>query len=162
MHRLDRQELNAGVTLPAFYGTNRVVLLPRETHSLFTYWEVTPELAAAKQTEYGPAWAAAPLILRVHNADLGTASDLEISPAADSWYIPVNHADCRYYVELGKLLMGNYFIRLVTSNIVRTPRDSISAVIDPRWKMFAFWQYKFYRRMQLGLSSYLPPLQERD
>lgn len=162
MHRLNRQELNTGGTLPAAYGTHRIVLLPQTPHALFTYWEITPGLTATKQKEYGPAWTAAPVLLRVRNADLGTATDMQITAAADSWHVPVSNADCLYYVELGRLLPGNCFIPLVTSNIVRTPRDSISSVIDPRWKMFAFWQHKFYRRMQHGLSSYLPPLQKRD
>jgi hypothetical protein len=160
MHRLERQELTAGRTLPAVYGKDGVVLLPREPHILFAYWEITPALRAAGQEEYGAAWNASPLYFRVFNLDLGTAADLEINPDADSWHIPVSHADCRYRVELGKLLPGGRFVPLVVSNTVRTPRDCLSAVIDPRWKMFAFWQSKYYRRMQQGLSSYLPPCDE--
>jgi hypothetical protein len=160
MHRLERLELTDGITLPAAYGRNGIVLLPREPHILFSYWEVTPTLEAARQKEYGTAWTAAPLFLRVYNVDLGSAADTEIDPAAGSWHIPVSHADCRYRVELGKLLSVRRFVPLASSNIVRTPRDCLSAVIDPRWKMFAFWQSKYYRRMQQGLSSYLPLCEE--
>jgi len=156
MHRLERQELTAGQTLPAAYGKDCIVLLPREPHTLFAYWELTPALDAAKQLEFGPAWTAASPTLRAYNVDLGTVADLEISVDATSWHVPVSHADCRYSLELGRFLPGGRFVSLVSSNIVRTPRDSISAVIDPRWKMFAFWQHKFYRLMQQGLSSYLP------
>jgi hypothetical protein len=160
MHRLERQELTAGKSLPAVYGRDVIVLLPREPHVVFAYWEITPELWATGQKKYGSAWTAAPLRLRVFNLDLGTATDLEINYDADSWHLPVSHADCRYRAEFGKLLSGGHFAPIVASNTVRTPRDCLSAVIDPRWKMFAFWQSKYYRRMQQGLSSYLPLCEE--
>lgn len=160
MHRLGRQELTDGMTLPTAYGRDGIVLMPREPHVLFAYWEVTPTLDTARHKEYGPAWTAAPLFLRVYNVDLGSAADTEINPAAGSWHIPVSHADCHYRVELGKLLPVSRFVPLASSNMVRTPRDCLSGVIDPSWKMFAFWQSKYYRRMQQGLSSYLPLYQE--
>ena len=35
------QFLYSGESLPQYYGTDRLVILPRDPYSLFAYWEIT-------------------------------------------------------------------------------------------------------------------------
>jgi hypothetical protein len=154
MHILDRQELNAGWVLPESYGVDRMVLLPREPYWLYSYWEISPNLLTKMQSAYGPAWSEGRTILRIYDMDSGTDFDTELPLSTHSWHIPVAGSDHCYRAELGQILADERFIPLVSSNTVRTPRDSISAAIDTRWKMFAFWQQRFYKKMLIGLSSF--------
>jgi len=155
MHKLDRTELNRGWILPDGYGTDRLTLLPRDPHWLFAYWEITPSLRQNLSEQHGD-FSPARMVLRVRDTDSGVFKDIEVggSFATGSWYIPVDTGGNCYIVELGELLSGGRFIPLLTSNPVRTPRDTISPVIDPRWRLFAFWQHRPFRQMVTGLSSY--------
>lgn len=157
MHAPDRHELNAGWTLPGAYGVDRLVLLPKDPHMLFAYWEITPTLESSLRGQYADSWETGTLVLRIHDADSGGSRDLEIDGYADNWYFQVEHADRTYYVQMGRSLPDGRFVPILTSNTVRTPRDSISSVIDPRWKMFAFWQHRYdrsFRTIHGGDSSF--------
>jgi len=154
MHLLDRQQLNEGWVLTSTYGESRMVLLPRDPYWLFTYWEVTPSLEEKMNANYGRSWSEGRTVLRIYDEDTGILKEVDLSQLTDNWHINVDHAGHSYRVSLGRIIPGRGFIPILTSNTVRTPRDSISSVIDPHWKMFAFWQFRFYKRMLLGLSSY--------
>jgi len=154
MHELDRRKLNAGRTLPHAYGVDRLVLLPRDPHCLFAYWEVTPNLEQRMVEQFGPDWATGQTVLRLVDLDYGRSTDTSLHPGTDHWYLNAEGEDRHYRAELGRILPDGRFIAMVSSNTVRTPRGTISPVIDPRWKMFAFWQHRYYRRMPGGLSSF--------
>lgn len=155
MHVPDRHELNAGWTLPETYGVDRLVLLPKDPHSLFAYWEVTPALENKLREQYGDTLDMSRLVLRIHYLDFGGITDIDVNSYTNNWYLHVNDADSAYRVELGRLLPDGNFVSLLVSNTIQTPRDSISSVIDPRWKMFNFWQNRYVRRPQQGGYSSL-------
>ena len=155
MHNLDRQELNAGWVLPAAYGVDRIVLLPRDPYWLFTYWEMTPALSEGFFEKYGSAWHEGRGILRVYDNDAGGFQETEINlTETGSWHMNVGSAAHLYHAELGKLLPDGRFVSILKSNTVRTPGDSLSSVLDPDWKLFAFWHNRYFRQMVVGLSSY--------
>ncbi|HZK24154.1 MAG TPA: DUF4912 domain-containing protein [Oscillospiraceae bacterium] len=153
MHAPDRHELNAGWTLPNSYGVDRLVLLPRDPHKLLAYWEVTPELEQKYEQQYPELWTRGSSMIKLTNVSTAKVQDFPINNLASNWYLAVNDADQRYYAQLGRLLADGSFVNILTSNAVNTPRDSISSVLDPRWRMFAFWQHRYYRSMS-GYSSY--------
>lgn len=155
MHAPDRNELNGGWTIPETYGVDRLVLLPRDPYWLYVYWEVTPALDGHFRALYGDAWDVGRTVLRLTDLETGAISDTELTFFTDNWYLNVAGADRTYRAELGRILPGGQFAAMVSSNTVRTPRDSVSSVIDPRWKMFAFWQQRHFRRIS-GLSSFEP------
>ncbi|MDW7651172.1 MAG: DUF4912 domain-containing protein [Bacillota bacterium] len=152
MHVPDRYELNAGWALPNAYGVDRLVLLPKDPGNLFAYWEITPELDAKMKAEYQD-WDQGRGVLRLHDLETGAVKEVELNGYADNWYIEADAADRTYRLEMGRILPSGRYVPLISSNTVRTPRDSISSVIDPRWRMFAFWQQRYYRRIISGLSS---------
>ncbi len=154
MHKLDRNELNGGRSLPEYYGSNRLTLLPRDPYWLFAYWEVTPALVQSLG-ELNGGLSRSRRVLRVRDRDRGVFRDIEVgNHTTGSWHIPVETAGNSYAAELGELLPDGRFVTLLVSNTVRTPRDSISPVIDPRWRLFAFWQHRHFHQMVTGLSSY--------
>lgn len=154
MHELDRAVLNRGWTIPAVYGNDRLVLLPREPHWVFAYWETTPALREQLRAEYGAAWDHGTTVLQIQDLDRNMSRDYPVETESGSFHAPAEEAGNRYLARLGRRLADGRFILLATSNIVRTPRDSISTVLDPRWRSFAFWKHRFFRRMVVGLSSY--------
>ncbi|HHX73766.1 MAG TPA: DUF4912 domain-containing protein [Firmicutes bacterium] len=153
MQAPDRLELNAGHNLPAAYGVDRLVILPQDPHTLFAYWEITPLHEQALRNLYPGRWEAGKTILVVSSPDCGGQKNADIPPETDNWYIDGLTAGCLYRAELGRILTDGTFISLAVSNTVRTPRNSLSAVIDPRWRMFAFWQHRCCRRIVGGYSS---------
>ena len=153
MHAPDRYELNAAWTIPTVYGLDRLVLMPKDPHWLYTYWELTSSLYETMRATYGDSWEQGRMVLRLFHLDNGNIRDIDIDDYADNWYLSVDNADQRYRAELGRLLADGSFIPLLQSNTVRTPRDSISSVIDPHWKVFNFWQQHYTRRMVGGMSS---------
>ncbi|MBS3900322.1 MAG: DUF4912 domain-containing protein [Dethiobacter sp.] len=140
MYKADRHELNAGWKLPGAYGLDRLVLLPKDPHWLFAYWEVTAELENKFRMKYGANWDSAQLVLRIHDLETGGYKEVALDCRSVNNYLQVDEPDRAYFVEMGRILPNGSFISMLTSNIVRTPRNSISAVIDPSWKMFAFWR----------------------
>jgi hypothetical protein len=153
MHVPDRHELNAGWTLPEAYGIDHMVLLPRDPHWLFAYWEVTPGLIENLAAQYQTAWSEGRTVLRISNLYFKSEKNIDFAADANNRYVNVEMADCTYRAELGHILPDHRFVSMVSSNTVRTPRDSLSSTLDPRWKMFPFWQQRSYRLIG-GLSSY--------
>lgn len=153
MHAPDRYELNADWTIPAAYGVDRLVLMPKDPHWLYTYWELTSCLNETMRSSYRDSWDQGRMVLRLFDLDFGNFHDIHVDMVTDKWYLPVDNADQLYRAELGRLLVDGTFVSLLQSNTVRTPRDSISSVIDSHWKMFDFWQQYYSRRMVCGLSS---------
>jgi hypothetical protein len=59
--------------------------------------------------------------------------DISVNEEANNWYINVWAADHAYCVDLGLLHPDGHFEVLARSNVVTTPRDAISSVIDEEW-----------------------------
>lgn len=153
MQAPDRHELNAGWTLPAGYDVDRLVLLPRDPHKLFAYWEITPRLEHYMRSVYQNNWESGKTIIKLTNLQTNLTRQTDIMPETSNWYFEHLEADHTFRAVLGRILSCGTFITLAVSNTVQTPRDSLSSVIDPRWRMFAFWQHRYYRRMLGGFSS---------
>ena len=152
MHAPDRYELNAGWSLPDAYGVDRLVLLPTDPHRLFAYWEITPALEEEIKINHA-SWEMGQTVLRLYDVEDSTFKEIALDVPANNWYLEPEMADRPYRVEMGRILPGGHYVPIIASNIVRTPRNSISSVIDPRWQTFAFWQQRYYRQMLSGLSS---------
>ncbi len=149
MHPLTRESLNAGETLPAFYGEDTLVLMARDPYWLFSYWELTHDTfnrqkAAIENLDQGKK------VLRVkkfdHQGKEMSAFDVSLAEDDHSWHIYAGEPDRTYQVDLGYTLPDGYFVRLLTSNDCHTPRDGISSVIDPLWGYLNFWQQRLFQR----------------
>ncbi len=157
-----RPETSQSVYWQDRYEDNRIVLMIRDPYWCFVYWDLSPD----KQTEaiQETQNSGANLTLRVYDVtDLvfdGTNAhrtlDSEVSAEATNWYINVWAADRSYCVDLGLRYPDGRFSTLARSNVVTTPRDSVSPLVDEEWMVVDETFDRLYRTAgaaELGQSS---------
>ncbi|OPX86607.1 MAG: hypothetical protein A4E53_03041 [Pelotomaculum sp. PtaB.Bin104] len=148
--------------LPHQYGVDRMVLMARDPHWLYAYWEVT----ATKQEDFnhsygGPAaWSTTHPVLRVYDItgidfngnNAHGFTDIHIGESTDNWYVEVGQPDRTFCIDLGRMFPDGRFVTLLRSNIVTTPRASLSDRLDEEW-MWIEGLYRSIGRFQYGTSS---------
>lgn len=147
--------------LPHRYGVDRLALMARDPHWLFAYWEITATKQENFNANYGPeAWASTHPVLRVYDVTgvdfNGTNAkgflDLHVGEHVDNWHIQVGEPDRSFCVDLGRMFQDGRFVTLLRSNIVTTPRASLSDCLDEEW-MWIEGLYRSIGRFQYGASS---------
>lgn len=148
------------LVLPQRYGVDRLVLLVRDPYWLYAYWEISATRQEEFNAAFGPqAWESTQPVLRVYDVTgvnfngfnaLGY-TDIKIQDEADSWHIPVGQPNRSYCVDLGRKFPDGRFVTLLRSNVVTTPRSSLSECLDEEW----MWIEELYRsfKFQYGVSS---------
>lgn len=147
--RLEESEFE----LPPSYNETAVVLLVRDPYWIYAYWDFRAELKAELSRMF-EGWEKVPLTLRVYNLSRrkpGTGEpeffDISVNHFANNWYINVGEPGREYQVDLGYYSLDGKFRLLARSNMVTTPRDSISQVIDEEWMIV---EEKFRRLYRLA------------
>ena len=126
---------------PSFYNETRIVLMARDSHWLFTYWEVNQDSVASMRENLGGSFDSAVPILRVCDVtnvifDGGNANrsfDVRISEGSSSWYLHAGDPNRRWVVEIGMLLPDGRFVPYTRSNTIKTPADCVASVMDEEW-----------------------------
>jgi len=127
------------IELPESYGVDRVVLLVRDPYWLHAYWEITAGTVNRVRSQVGDLWGGHRWLLRVHTypegggTPVGGHFDIDLNPAARNWYVQVPSPDCGYEAMIGILTRDGTFHPFAKSNRVRTPRDTMSDVLDVEW-----------------------------
>jgi uncharacterized protein len=121
--------------LPYNYGETLIVLMIRDPHWLYAYWEVTEEKYKEARASLGNNLGSAKEILRVYDTTTTPwkSFDITINPGARNWYINVPESEHSYLVDIGYLAADGTFILLARSNRVKMPLDKMSDVIDEEW-----------------------------
>lgn len=128
---------------PPSYGVDRAVLLVRDPHWLYAYWDTSAQTWAMVQ-ESGLAdptrgWRR---ILRLHDVSQTTPDqlgahthlfDIDLDEAARDFYFQAPAADRYYLVEYGYLSSNGEFVRLAVSNVTDVPRNAPSDQLDESW-----------------------------
>jgi hypothetical protein len=161
MHPSSKEFLDGEKNLPSSYGRDRLVLLPRDPYWIFAYWEISPSTYLFLERETRQPKDFLELVLRVYryhwgydNDKVESHFDLKLSPSTNNWYINAGVPDRKYKTELGYYLADTEFKSFLTSNFVMTPRDSLSDVIDEKWRLPDWQARRLYRRITLSnLSS---------
>lgn len=132
---------NGGETevLPTSYSDNRIVLLARDPHGVYAYWDFSDEHWTQAQNQR--AADDDRLVLRVFDvtyveftgANAWSSIDVELTPYATSWYVAVPRSDASYCAEIGYQSRSGRFISLGRSNVVTTPRLEESPSTTVRW-----------------------------
>ena len=132
----------ATAPLPQGYGDNRLVLLPRDPHWFFSYWDYTEEAIGAVRAKAGAEiWDAGAWVLRVYDLtdieanDLSRAPffDVEVSADARQWYVKLEHTGRTIEAEFGRRASDGRFFALFRSNRIRLPVGRVSEKIDSQW-----------------------------
>jgi len=161
-----------GPPLPQQYGADRLVLLVRDPHWSYAWWELTePALDSARQSlqERGQ------LVLRFYDVSAiewngnnhHSSFDIELQEQAGNWYVEIARPGADFVAEVGLRGRDGRFIPLARSNVVAMPRDSMSPITDENWMIVE----EEYRRMfelsggrsiGLGSGEILRALEERQ
>jgi len=138
--------------LPFSYNQIRIVLMVRDPYWVYTYWDYSTDTYQGLTSLFGN-WETVPLTLRVYEVTEAATKDGEdkhlfdipIDGSTRSWYIHVNGPDRAYRVDLGYFHPCEGFVILARSNVVKTPRDSVSPIIDGDWMVIEEDFRKLYR-----------------
>jgi hypothetical protein len=126
--------------LPWHYNSDSIVLLVRDPHWAYTYWEVTHGKLEAGMSQLGCGGCGS-LTLRVydvtdtdfngHNAH--GYKDISVFERVGNWYVNTGMPGRSFIIDLGLKAPDGRFVTLARSNAVRTPPDSVSDVLDEEW-----------------------------
>lgn len=127
--------------LPTKYGKDEIVLMVKDPYWLYAYWELTDAKKEELRHRFGlSAWENSRPMLRVYELtncpyDFFNAPffEIAITNEAENWYIHADKPSSTFCVDLGRWIPDYGFITLARSNIVTTPADRPSSVIDPLW-----------------------------
>lgn len=118
----------SGYHIPLGYNDNRVVLLARDPHWLYAYWEISDQQKNSFLQEFGyDLWEKSIPVLKVTNVSNNTSFYIRINEFSSNWYINVANSDSLYVAELGRRVSDKFFINLASSNYAATPGDAVSS-----------------------------------
>ncbi len=123
-----------GYGFPTKYNDNYLVLLVRDPHCIFAYWEFSDEQMDLVAKEFSCPWGEVPLMIRVYDLtglnfsgdNAHSYFDIPIHPLANNYYVKEVSANHSYCIDLGVVTPDGRFVTLLRSNVVQTPRDSLA------------------------------------
>src|SRR3989339_241957 len=127
---------------PYNYNDNKIVLMVRDPYWLYTYWEINENKIREIKRELGENLGGASLILRIYNTSDWNFFDIKVGAHVGNWYINVGRPNTSYCVDIGYLTSDGIFMCSARSNVVTTPRDSMSEIIDEEW-MIPDWEMMY-------------------
>ncbi|NLC11001.1 MAG: DUF4912 domain-containing protein [Firmicutes bacterium] len=159
MNRLEYSNKNE--QLPDYYNEDVITLLPRDPYWVFAYWEISHSTKKSIEQSQGKSWSQITKLFNLHRFNptgkkIEGTSRVHIGATGElkgNWYFQVGVPDRKYYVELGYLDGNDTFHNILQSNQVQTPRDSLSDIIDEKWRL-PNWRARslFWRTPLLSLN----------
>ena len=125
-------------TIPEKYADDKIVLMTRDPHWCYVYWDLSLGLMESKAKSIKEKYD---LVLRVYditdvNFDGSNSHkfiDIQVNGEAGNWYINVWDAGRSYIVDIGYKTASGKFILLARSNAVIAPSDDVSQHTDEEW-----------------------------
>jgi hypothetical protein len=128
--------VDLGLDLPEAYGVDIVRALVQDPFHLMVYWEIRPESLAALEDLF-PWGAASEFRPTMRMTDLveGTEAYVSVPLSGKYWFgaLPGH----QYRVDVGALSPHHGFVPVMRSNVVETPRGTVSPTVDddPRFRV---------------------------
>lgn len=134
--------------LPNEYNETRAVLMVRDPDWLYAYWEIGADHMACLRQDYGDELASpSNMVLRVFEISDGMGYfDINVGNRAGNWHININKPGTPFYCLVG-LKDHDRFLPLAVSNIITTPRNSMSDVFDDEWMLVNGHEQKLLKRI---------------
>lgn len=129
--------------VPELYNKDEIVLMIIDPTHIHAYWEMTKSKVQQVFSEhnYQGSCEAIVRLYDITDVDFNGSnawSTQEYSVGySKGWYFQVE-PNRSYCVDLGLKLPDNRFLLTSRSNIVNTPRDTVSEYYDEEWKMIDF------------------------
>jgi len=125
--------------LPSEYGDTRIVLLVRDPEWIYAYWEVND--STRQELRIPRSGHNRRMVIRLYkitgrNWPEEAAHyffDVEVSPYAQNWYIKLPETAQKWCAELGMFNEEGEYLPIVRSNVIATPRDTVSPETDADW-----------------------------
>lgn len=118
--------------LPYRYNQTTVKILAQTPQMLFVYWDISDEDRLLYTKKFGDNFFSQTRpVLVVHNETMNYTFEVEINDFANSWYLHVNDANCKYEIELGRRpnlyqdTIKEDYIYVTSSNPISAPNDHI-------------------------------------
>ena len=116
--------LSADEPLPDVYHVDRIRLFAQSPRKLYLYWEFARNPFETLRRAFGANAARYALVVRLLSVETGEVSWHEAAPSRSQWFnVQPDHT---YRAEVGFFARGRAFIRLLSSNAVRTPRAGVA------------------------------------
>jgi hypothetical protein len=136
--------------IPSEYGDNKIVLMVRDPWTLFTYWEIRPDVErAARESFEREGLSVSRSVLRVYDVT-GKAPrpvsffDVDLCYGAVNWYLNNMSPGREWMIDIGLISSSGEFITLARSNVVKTPADRMSETSDDKWVCPEELYYKMF------------------
>ena len=131
--------------LPYRYNETIVKILAQTPNKLFVYWDISDDDIKKYKKAFGENffYDSYPVLL-IHNEELDYTFEVTINDFANSWYVDINDAKCKYTVNLGRKFkniselnvdnniikqenidLKNDYLQISTSNELEIPNDRI-------------------------------------
>jgi hypothetical protein len=155
--------------LPLKYGLDKITLMARDPLWLYTWWEVKDSTVSGLEAQFKDIFWQAKKVLRVYDV-----TDIDFNGGNAHRYFDIGGSGRSWCVDLGLLFPDGKFVTILRSNIVATPFDRPSDILDEEWMIpdymfarlygmgFGFgksspvgrgWQEKFRHILSSGVSS---------
>ena len=142
-------------TLPERYGRDRLVLMARDPHFVYAYWELAHDRYRELREKRLSEWGLSRPVLRLYDMtdpSLFRVLDVDLKDEADNWYVRVDRPRHRFVAEIGRMFPDG-FVALLRSNEVSLPPDSPSMEISEEWAPLD-WEANYGRfTNKIGVSS---------
>lgn len=127
--------------LPFRYNRTLVKILAQTPSMLFIYWDISDDDKVSLINQYGKDFFnnTRPYLI-ITNETMNYTFEVEINDFANSWYLHVNDANCKYKVELGRKFIVSYglpnidnttfynindYVSIASSNEIDSPNNHI-------------------------------------
>ena len=115
--------------LPYRYNQTVVKVLAQTPTTLFVYWDISDDDREKYKSQYGDNFfETTKPVLVIHNETMNYTYEIEINDFANSWYLHINDADCKYFIELGrrsKIENSPSYIQITYSNKIDAPNNHV-------------------------------------
>jgi len=122
--------IDRGKPIPDVYDRDVLRMLARDPEWVFVYWEVTPQRIRQLQSRFVNLHTK-PWKVKLVDTSSGEEQVTPIFLGASNWYLPARPRT-PYRAELG-FMDGSLFVKVLVSNEVRTPADTVSERGDEEW-----------------------------
>ena len=117
--------------LPESYGTQQVMVAPRDPHWLYVHWDLTRD----QLRDYNRQSIHKHLVLRLSKPEQEkeSAGEVHVHPESSHWFVHVAEAGVKYAVELGYYGKSKGWTSISTSTPALAPPDVVSSETDVRF-----------------------------
>ncbi|CEO89766.1 DUF4912 domain-containing protein [Syntrophaceticus schinkii] len=153
-HQVPQQEKHHILPeIPHSYGDTFITAIARDPYWIFAYWEISEATKEDIAARFGhDAWESSRPVLKVYDAtnlyffDSREAAEIQINGYASNWYINTGMPGHNYLIELGRILTDGTYVFIARSNMVSTPRDDVSEIVDLEWLLPTEYEKRVYGR----------------